>query len=98
MILCQIMPMDSPFLFPLPCHNSLSSDRTQDLDLMIYISGVPPVSSHYDFLSWTELEDIDLPIYIQCFPFRQTITSNDTSLYSIIDILNLPLLVVWVPS
>ena len=42
MISCQIMPMDSPFLFPLPCHDSLSLDRTQDLDLTIYISRVPP--------------------------------------------------------
>ena len=47
-------------------------DRTQDLDLPIYISDISPLTS-YDFLSWTELEDIDLPIYIQCFPFRQTI-------------------------
>ena len=47
-------------------------DRTQDLDLPIYISNISPLTSH-DFLSWTELKDIDLPIYIQCFPFWQTI-------------------------
>ena len=47
-------------------------DRTQDLDLPIYISDISPLTS-YDFLSWTELEDIDLLIYIWCFPFWQTI-------------------------
>ena len=50
-------------------------DRTQDLDLPIYISDISPLS-HYDFLSWTEPEI--------CFLFQRTITSNDTSLYSII--------------
>ena len=58
-------------------------DRTRDLDLPIYISDISPLTS-YDFLSWTELEDIDLLIYIRCFPFQRTITSNDTSLYSIV--------------
>ena len=58
-------------------------DRSQDLDLLIYISDISPLTS-YDFLSWTELKDIDLPIYIQCFPFWQTIIPNDTSPYSII--------------
>ena len=47
-------------------------DRTRDLDLLIYISNISPLTS-YDFLSWTELKDIDLLIYIQCFPFQQTI-------------------------
>ena len=47
-------------------------DRTWDLDLPIYISDISPLTS-YDFLSWTELKDIDLLIYIQCFPFQQTI-------------------------
>ena len=64
------MPTDSPFLFLLPCHDSL--DRTQDLDLLIYISNISPLTS-YDFLSWTELEDIDLLIYIWCFLFQRTI-------------------------
>ena len=35
--------MDSLFLFPLPCQNSLG--QSQDLDLLIYISDVSP----YDF-------------------------------------------------
>ena len=38
MISHQIMSMDSPFLFPLPCHDSLGQSR--DLDLLIYISNV----------------------------------------------------------
>ena len=37
-------------------------DRTQDLDLPIYISNISPLP-HYDFLSWTELRS-RLPIYI----------------------------------
>ena len=36
-------------------------------------------------------------LYLSCFPFRRTITSNDTSPYSIIIFLNLPLIATWVP-
>ena len=32
-----------------------------------------PFLPYYDFLSWTEPEDIDLLIYIWCFPFWWTI-------------------------
>ena len=69
--------MDSPFLFPLPCHDSLGQSR--DLDLLIYISSISPLW----LPSWTEPEDIDLPIYIWCFLFRQTI------------LFPIPLLMVW---
>ena len=55
-------------------------DSSRDLDLPIYISDI----SLYDFPLGQELVDIDLPNYIQCFPFWWTITSNDTSLYSIV--------------
>ena len=69
--------MNSPFLFPLPCHDSLG--QSWDLDLLIYISDVSPLW----LPSQTELEDIDLLIYIQCFPFRWTIPFP------------IPLLMVW---
>ena len=37
-------------------------------------------------------------LYLRHFPFQWTITSNDTSLYSIVVFLNLPPMVTWVPS
>ena len=58
-------------------------DRIQDLDLPIYISDISPLNS-YDFLSWTEPEILIANLYLRCFLFWQTITSNDTSPYSIV--------------
>ena len=84
MILRQIMPMDSPFLFPsILSQFSWTEPRSRSDNL--YLQSFP-FSPYYDFLSWTELEDIDLPIYIRYFPFWRTIPFP------------IPLLMVWLYS
>ena len=67
--------------------------RSDDLYLWRF-----PFSSYRYFPSWTEPEIYIANLYLQCFLFQQTITSNDTSPYSIIVIPNLPLMVTWAPS